>query len=437
MKLFFLELKKILRPVPLLLFAAFTAAFSYVVISSPFSYMTEYHETSDYVAVYADVAELYGPRLEPEELTPAIATLTARYTKELEAELARNPLYAAAGVTDYESYKAMDRKVNYALLPLEDFYGFHEGEYQLNDYAPYDINEDYTLTEAEQKLADNGLINNMYAPAETFALRLRIARQALPDEYNWIDANRESFVGETRYAGLALTEAGERRIAEIYDSGEIRDILPAHFMDYVATLLPMLALMLLGSLGILLAPAITRDNMAKMTPLQYSSKTGRRALKVQLAAMLTVAVVIAVLEVGITLWLFIRAGFGAFLESGVNSFATPYTYNWFTGTYGQYFLIVAGLMLVVAIAAALLVFLFSKLSANYISLLLSVVPLTGILLFAAFWLFFNPFAIGFSSRTVYQIIPIPYVEAYICGLLLLIGIAAAGILLRKQRRAEI
>jgi hypothetical protein len=427
MKLFLLELRKILRPVPLLIFAAFTAIFSYMMIAPSIGQLNNFHEPSDYVAVCADLIELCGPTLEPDELNPAIETLTERYTKELEAELAREPLFAEAGVTDYESFKAMDRKVNYANLSLENYYGFLDEEYQIHDYAPYDINEDYSLTEAEKKLDENYLFD-MFAPTGGIAIKLRIVQNSLPEYYG-------NIVREMDYSA---PEAAKERIAQIYNDGEIRNIRPPYFADFGYSLLAMVAIMLLGALCILIAPVITRDNMTKVTALQYSSKTGRKALRIQLAAMLVSATLIAVLEIGITLGAFIKAGAGAFLGSGMNSFFI-YKYNWFAGTYGEYLIILAALITVVTLAAALLVFFFSKLCSHYISLLLSVVPLMAFLILAAYLLFSGTFDIigdkGF--RSPYQFIPIPFVEVYICGLLLLIGAIAAGILLRRQRRAEI
>jgi len=45
--------------------------------------------------------------------------------------------------------------------------------------------------------------------------------------------------------------------------------------------------------------------------------------------------------------------------------------------------------------------------------------------------------ISSGVRPLYSIIPIPYVEVYVCGLLLLIGVVMAGVLLKKQKRAEV
>ena len=95
-------------------------------------------------------------------------------------------------------------------------------------------------------------------------------------------------------------------------------------------------------------------------------------------------------------------------------------------------------MLALAFATAMLVFVFSKLSKNYITLLLGIIPLSIVLFSLSFRLFTDPFAIlSDDGITFYRMIPIPYIEAYICGLLLLISGAVAGVLLKMQKRAEI
>lgn len=431
MRVFIQELKKILRPLPLFILAVFTALYAFVVMESPFAYMTKVHETSDMVALCADLIELCGPTLEPEEVESAVKTLTDRYKSELEEAIRANPLFAEAGVTDYESYCVLEMKIDYSFVDAK--YTQEDGveiDYQLYDWPPYDPNEDYTLTAAEQKIADQYLMGDMVP-----AIKLRLLTENLTSQYERISVNEEFFTGKL---DLEIAEAGQARINEIYNSDEIRNILPGWSMEYIKQIFPMLSIMILAALCILLAPVITKDNMNGITSLQYSSKAGRKTLGIQLAAMLSVAFMIAMVETAVIFGLFIKGAWHSFLGSGLSSFVDPYSYNWFSGNYGQYLIILAILLLTVSLAAAMLIFLFSKLCKNYISLLLGVVPLSGMLIFLCYQIFKDPFAIISSDhRSLYQMIPVAYMEVYIAGVLLLIGAAVSVLILKKQKRVEV
>jgi hypothetical protein len=215
-------------------------------------------------------------------------------------------------------------------------------------------------------------------------------------------------------------------------------ILPGYALYRIRSLYTSLIIMILGTIIILLAPVITKDNMARMSALQYSTKTGRKTLAIQLAAMLFSAFIIAAVQIAVVFGLFIRVAWFRYLGSGLHSFTDPYNYSWFSGTFLQYFLTIAAFMLIFTLAAAMLVFALSKLSKHYITLLLGIVPLAAALFFGGYWVF-RTFLNITSSYTacLYSYIPIPYVEAYICGLLLIIGAVAAGLLLKKQKRAEV
>jgi hypothetical protein len=447
MRLFIQELKKILRPLPLLVLAVSTGLFSFVFMESPFGYMTEYHETSDMVKLSADLIELAGPMLEPEEIEPAVETLSARYISEIETEIRKEPLFAAAGVSDYAGYRDLENKIGYSFLfptaeerkdmSAESLRNLEEerervanGESVYADYDPFDPNRDYTLTTVEQEIKDKWLMNEMVP-----AIKLKLLTKNLASEYERIKID-----GEWYPEHFVLTESAaiQAHLMKIYESGAIRSILPGWAMSQINQIYPMLAIMILTALCILLSPFITKDNMNGITTLQYSSKAGRKTLGVQFAAMLFTVFVIAVVEIAVVFGLFIGKGWHNFLDSGLNSFWDPFNFNWFAGNYGQYLFIIAIMILAVSFAAAMLIFFLSKLCKNYISLILGLVPLAAALIFLCYQVFKRPFAImGDMGSSLYRIIPIPYVEAYIAGLLLLIGIVFSAAMLKRQKRAEI
>ncbi|MDR0984685.1 MAG: hypothetical protein LBL93_06780 [Ruminococcus sp.] len=428
MKLYFMELKKILRPIPLLVLLLFIGVFVFSLIVNQFDYMTSVHETCDDFAVAADLTEVAGNSPTKAELDAAIDELTIKYKAELADAIQNSPVLQVAGITDYDSYLEIASKIQYSYVVKEE--NFNPEEWQAIPGGPaYDADKDYSLTPAEKELSESGILSSLVP-----AIKIRFLTRNYPDEYSRIDIMHDYTVNVWDYN----TPNSKELIDKIYTSGAINNILPGFAMENLNLIYPLTAILLIISLCILLAPVITKDNMARMDSLQYSSKAGRKILKIQLAAMLTVGALLSIFIGGGALLIFVAKGFHSFLNSGLNSFMTTFDYSLFTGNYMQYFFSVFGMLFTVSIAATFIIFSLSKLSRQYISLLLGVVPLTAILTFLMIQLFKSPFSIiDADSEALYQIIPIPFIEAYICGLLLVIGFITAMIVIRRQQRAEI
>jgi hypothetical protein len=438
MRVFIYEIKKILRPVTLLILAVFTVLSGFVMIIPNINAIANNYT----VEVTTDLIGLIGPKLEPdnqEKIEDAVSILSARYKNDLEAALRAEPLFAQAGVTDYSSFMALQSKIPYSFRLIDEFRA-HEEMYRINDqhrgWPPFDPDADYTLTQAEQDIFGRQL-TNYEAPRP--AQKLRILHEEILSS---IESYRYNLQSDEYFYNLlvyrAISPEGVARVREIWSGDEILGILPQYVTYQINGIYRTSFLLILGTLLILLAPIVTKDNMAGVRALQYSSKTGRKALNIQFAAMMFTALIVATIQIAAIFGLFIGRVWHPFLDTGLHSLFNRGTYNWFAGTYWQYFILIFLLMLTLAFAVAMLVFVFSKLSKNYITLLLGIIPLSIVLFSLSFRLFTDPFAVlSDDGFTLYRMIPIPYIEAYICGLLLLIGGMAAGVLLKKQKRAEV
>jgi len=304
------------------------------------------------VRVAADLIEIAGTSPEHAELEAAVETLRVRYNAELEAHFRANPLYAAAGVTDFESFWALKTKQSLSRITQEWIDTYMPGqEFMMYDgmggTVIWNPDTDYSLTLEEQAIfKDWSLVNSILPEIGLRQLSIFLG------EYERIDLLKEMI------QEWPIPDSGLERIIEIYDSGEIRNILPGWAVLSVRNIFPMLSIMIIGTLMILLAPVVTKDTMSGVTALQYSGKTGRKTIKIQLAAMLVAAFTIAIIQIAVVFGLFIRAGWRAFLGSGLNSFADPFAYHWFAGNYGQFMIIITVMMLVTALAATLLIFFF-------------------------------------------------------------------------------
>lgn len=438
MKVFIEELRKILRPLPLLVLAVFTALYAFAFMSSYYSSFNEYHIQSDRIQVCADLTKLASTALEPEELDGAIQSLEEKYNKEIQDAIDKNPVFAGVGVTDYQSYCALETKIGYSrFFPDEDTpadviaylekerEALASGETIYADYEPFEPGRDYTLTPAEKEYS-------------------KLQGDELLGYANW----KLKFVGDIEHLYIslgnenpydfAIPERAKTFIQELYVSGEMQNIfLDYGFMYYTAQTFMLLAILIIATVCLLFAPVLTRDNMTGVRALQYSSKTGRKTLRVQLCAMISAAFLIAALEIAVTFAVFLGGNWKYFLDSKLNTFINRYEFSWFKGTFGQYLLCAAILIAVVSMAALLFVFLLSKVSKNYISLILGLVPVLGALGSFCFFVFYSvPFSIT-NAFSLSHIFLIPYAEAYVCGLLLLGGAVAAVVMVHRQIRAEI
>ncbi|MFP3153411.1 hypothetical protein LQZ18_03085 [Lachnospiraceae bacterium ZAX-1] len=430
MKLFLQEIRKILRPLPVLILVAFTILFVFSFIKAPYDYLNGYPMSSDYVKLSAQLKEIVGEPVTPEKIDDGIAVLRQRVEMQaLENIRQHMDILMPLGVTDYASYYALESKIFYS----------HSSEDQINEivsygasysgYAPYDPKADYTLTQAE---ADYAGRHGSFEFIGSASCQLEFIDNTLANANNNYGAFMKMFDERNFFEGVY--EGGRSRIGEILRDNEMMNILPPYeFSSHAGEAFTYLAILILLTICILFAPIVTRDNMAGVRALQYSSKAGRKTLRIQLCAMLTSAFMIALAEIAVTFAVFLRGTWASYIHSGLHSLFSPYSYSWFAGTLGQWLICCAILILAVSLAATFFVFILSKVSKNYISLLLGLVPVTAAFVFICVLLFAQPFSITSESNNLYRYLPIPFAEAFVGGVLLAVGAISAGIMLNKAK----
>ncbi|MCL2627917.1 MAG: hypothetical protein FWD44_04370 [Oscillospiraceae bacterium] len=439
-KIFFQESKKILRPVPLLVLALFVGLYGFLFIRQS---LTPYER----MIAFVDIALLAGTKIDMDELDKleaAALELEARYIAEFHEAIKDNQIFIDAGIKSYDDYRILQAKNQYRDIDFEDYEqsGISAEEiadiFPFRNMPPFDPEADYSLTPAEEAFYASMVIwdtPSLIKLIEFDSWIFTTIERLINGDYTDISQFREKEYFENLEYWWGVDPAGMERIRKIYANGEVLNILPE---TYNAFLFRHIIVTILGTLFILLMPVITKDNMSGVRSLQYSSKTGRRTLTIQLAAMLFTAFVIAVVQVTVILGLYTVNIWHVFINTGLHSIFRPQVYNWFAGTYLQYFILVGLLFIVVSFAVTLLVFVFSKLSKNYITMLLSIVPIAAIFIYLCTILFTDPFAVYTTDGfTFYDIIPIPFVEAYICIAMLLLAAIPAGLMLARQKRAEV
>ena len=438
MRVFLQELRKIFRPVPVLLLTGVVAIYSLVLFALPYSWLTEAHNTSDSMAVARDLIPLCGLTVEPGELPPAAETLRLRYWADLEAAITADPGCAAIGVTDAESYCVLKWKKLHLDFSGEDMTDEERSEL-FQAWAGWYYEE---LRDTLEAITDYSL-----TPEQISFLAMNFL-----DDCTKGAANRLTVLYEA-YNEFRLEEA--ESIAAAIDSWETPQYLNAHVkrliaeqaahasvwtytLDIRAALVAqLLAVLIVLSLAVLLAPVLTKDNMQNLRQLQYASKTGRRTLRAQLWAMLAAAGLVAGIEIAGALGFFSRFVWREFLPVKMNSAFALGTYYWYTGTFRGWLWAVAGMLLLSALFAACVIFLLSKAGKNYISLLLAVLPAAAGMGVAGVLLNAMPLGITGSVDYYVGILRLPMAEAWIGLALLAVGGALAGLTLKRNRKADV
>jgi len=197
MRVYLQELKKILRPAPLLLLAAFVALYSYISLYSEYTLRLRHPWTAVAYQIAGDVMELCGESLESGELERAYAVLDERYRTQLDEHIKQSPELRALGVTDYKGYCLLRCKLYYAYYndytpdPDETWPPDFENQpyyapYYRDAGFPFDPDVTYTLTPAEQNVSDCHLESELGGIA---GYRL----ERLHQEYiYWMEAHEES-----------------------------------------------------------------------------------------------------------------------------------------------------------------------------------------------------------------------------------------------------
>jgi hypothetical protein len=451
MKIMLFELKKIFRPLTVAVLILFTLVYAYTFLSPDYKKLTEYHETTDFMTVSKDIIELAGTSVEPGEVVPVFTALNERYTKEFNAAITNEPKFAEAGVEDYEDYYALEGKIEFSRMVsdiMEDGTPYIEreleltGEYpQIYGHGTFDPDADYTLTPAERYIAEHNGLGSMVDATDIKIGILHGLNYDAGESGNLLELmNRTQDDALIAYLQDDRSKAVKDRLREIFSPEEQRNVMPYFLPDTTLSTIRLLCILIIVLICFLLAPLIMRDNMNGTRYLQYSSRTGRKILSRQLAAMLTSTFILTTAGIGSVAAVFLPAGWGVFLDSKLNGMM-GFTAYWFSGTFGQYLILMALLVYLLAFACTLIIFLLSRYAKNYIGLLLTALPCMaffGLLSFVLPWVpLEGPLRLGYNTSPLHGIIVIPHIEVYCAVLLLATGTAITAVAVKKNRTADI
>jgi hypothetical protein len=186
---------------------------------------------------------------------------------------------------------------------------------------------------------------------------------------------------------------------------------------------------------ILVSPLLVSDRHDKLHHLQYSSALGRRIIGRQLLATLLSAFALTTLLVLLFWAIFAITGSFLFWDCYLANALTLDLFPVFDLTYGQWLVALLALMYVPALAASLCAFMLSRFSGNLITLVMKLLPVFVVFAYLRPVLFGGFFSLTRSQA--YNILRLPGAEAYACFAILLIALAAALFVVRRERGVDV
>lgn len=413
MRLFLYELKKIWNWRVLVLIAGFAALIWFSILRGN---METYRTLSDYGVQFGpyqrEMFDKYGPTLEPEELADYdIPGKIAMLETELDAWIAKDPLFAEQGIStyaQYDSFRSQDRES----MNEKERAAFDEKTMQMD----MKLSMDEHWNDPKKQFVSPYIRMTMLASLNgTYTEYERDIGHSLMDEKRPV-----------------VVQAAEQVLAKQNNS-----LIQSSLKGAVSFYSTIVGVSVILATLLLVSPSLTRDRARGLHLLQYSSKTGRRILWIQGAAVVVSVCVFAFAAIAISAAAPIRAGMGDYLDASMLFLSYGSLSFLYEITFGQYVLLLAGMIVLLSMAAAGFAFVLAKFSANIMAAVLKIVPL-GL----AFWVLylsvigdaFEPHDLLFD-RILRGRAVMP--EVMLCAALGAIGLLAAAIVVAREKNKDI
>lgn len=371
-----------------------------------------------FVDIAHHLTEHYGSTLEQEEFESFIAHRET-ILDELDVFIQANALFSAMEIFSFNDLQDARQRLGlrYDTLSDEERSQFHGISLELG----------YIVR--TERYGD--LVSENETPEAYLRLRRlddavhRYRTNILGDDGTWEwGSSIDSFMQRN-----PLNEQEYQRLTEIRDSGELLNIVARDTVWNTWQYTRSLAVLVILITLILVSPLVTTDRANRVNWLQYSSKQGRNILKKQYIAVLLSAVGMTTILVTVFIGVFmLTTEVYAFWNNGINSFLTD-TFHWLSVTFGQYMLLMVGVMYVLSIGSATFAFVLSRFSPNMIRLMFKVIPFFIAALMLSNWVLDNFLAIHIGGNLLVQISSLLVSLAF--------GGVIALIVLCREKRVEI
>ena len=345
----------------------------------------------------AQWVQTYGTVFSPADIRELGASLD-ELNAQADRYLAAHPIAQKYGITDHQSYLA---------------------------WAAGDFDT------AQQILDDQALFDYLTGPetGDIFS-RAQITESVIQEYGRMEQASADHGYDKWSYDSITPRELAHVKAVFHGRDEALRNFSPARDGGVVADYTVLTLLWTCVFLG----PAMTRERMSRMIPTQYASRRGRSHIRTQLTAYLTAALLCtaasALVFGAAVLW---RGREYAFLRCRMFTFwQVPYCWpNW---TMGVWYLFQWAMSALLAMAGAGALFLLSRTSGNYVSMLFKLIPVFCLLR----WVITRTLTDSFYfSNALYRTAKIPYIETAVPAALAVLTLGLCAWYVRRIRRQDV
>lgn len=355
---------------------------------------------------------LYGDTLEPEELADYdIPGKKAAAISEMDEIIENETIFTENNIHSYADYEAF----------ADGGYSSDRSEEEREAFSE-------TALEMQSKL-DFGdseqTLDEWYASP---LMRLQTLK-ALESTYVDYEDSLQNYIDHD--SRPVVVRAAEN-IMQISNANLVRYDICSEFSLYAAVV----GIFSIVSVIILVAPLLANDRFRKINLMQYSSKIGRRIFRLQFAAIAVSALVLSLFLIAAAYIPFLAAGAGKYWNAHIMSFSL-FGMQLYNTTFGQYALILAGMISALSVGAACFAFILARFSANIVTLMIKAVPV-GVAIAGISVLSVN-MALSYNNIVFttffHGIFDAP--EVIVCGFVAIIGMIAAVLVAVREKRADV
>lgn len=411
MRMFTYELKKLWNWRIFALIAAFAVLVWFAFLSEALSSYDSLSTHGIYGSYQKEMFERYGVALDPEELADYdIPGKKAAIYSELDAIIASEAIFVEHEIRNYEEYLAFSNP-DHDSMSEADWESFSA-----------------TIAQMQSKLSldsESQTLDEWYASPRIQLQTL----DALENTYVDYEASLRSYIA---LDGRPVVVRSAEKILQTRNASLIPAYLGREFSLYAAVV----GVFSIVAVIVLVAPLLATDRMKKMNLVQYSSTIGRRILGIQLAATAVSALALSLLLIIAAYTPFLLSGAVDYWNASILSFTSSdmMLYNL---TFGQYAIILAGMILVFSVGAGCFTFILARFSTNIMTMLIKTVPvgvavagIAGLTLNMAFSYNNIVFSTIFGGRWNAP-------ETVVCVVVAAVGILATAVVTMREKRVDV
>lgn len=344
------ELKKIWQPGILIAIILIGGVFYWMFLAFSIDHFPNGPYNDGLFQIATELVETYGTSLELDEFEEFASTLPA-LEAEADEYLKVNPVAQEHGITSYAKYVAL----------------FEESD-ELSRYSE-DSNDPAQAQYASAQLIQNYLTSD---EAHNIYGRIRATEEYIREYKVWEQSGIDLLTSPQLSANTEQEYVNAKKLFFAEDNAW-QNILPPEILEATGTYFSYLLVWMVLSLCILLSPVLVRDRMRKMRPLQWSSQRGRGVLKYQFAAIMVSAIMLTTANALLFGGLFLTNGTLTFAACKMFSFMMT-GYSWVNWSYGAWCCVLIAICYIVSLGVTGIVFIISNHSANYITMLMKLIP---------------------------------------------------------------